>query len=351
MNKKVKNIKELASLLNLSVTTVSRVLNGKAEKYRISSSTGKIVLDAAREFNYYPNKIARGLRLEKTDTLGLIVPDIANPYFASIAKTIESEARSHGYSLILCDSMDDIESEKELLSLLAGHQVEGIIVAPAGHSGKYIEEFRKKDIPLVIIDRYLTDTSVNYITTDNYAGALEAVEYLINSGHTKIACIQGLKGISINNDRVKGYMDALARNNLHVNKEMILGDDFSQENGYFHTRILMNREDRPTAIFSLSNTISLGVLRALTEMDLKIPDVVSLVSFDDQPYFEFLASPMTTVDQRKEEIAKLAVNVLLESISGVNVKKKIRIMLKPRLIIRKSVKKIEKNKLSNSSVN
>jgi LacI family transcriptional regulator len=334
---RVKNIKELASLLGISVTTVSRVLNGKASLYRISPATSEKVMNAAREFNYLPNSIARGLRLEKTETLGLIIPDISNPYFASMARTIELESRSQGYSLILCDSMDDLQTEKEQLKLLAGRKVDGIILAPVGKKFDHIRECRKKGIPVVIIDRYMPGGSIPFITTDNYQGARDAVEHLISAGHRTIACIQGLKGISINTDRVNGYTDALKSHGLPVDESLITGDDFGIENGYASTRMLMNRNYPPSAIFAFSNLIALGVLRALNEFGLRIPADVSVVSFDDQPWFEFLASPMTTVEQPREKIAGMAVNVLLDLIRNKSSGANTGIMLKPALIIRNSV--------------
>ncbi len=340
MARNVKNIKELAALIGISATTVSRVLNGKAELYRISPATSKKVLNAANEFSYYPDRIARGLRLKRTETLGLIIPDIANPFFASIAKTIEFETRRNGYSLILGDSLDDIQTETELLNLFAGRKVDGIILAPVGHSSAHIEEFQKRGIPVMVIDRYLPGTKIPFITTDNYAGAFEAVEYMISKGHRVIACIQGLKGISVNTDRVQGYRDALEKNNITVDNHMILGNDFGVENGYIQTQILMSREKMPTAILALSNLISIGVMRALSEKNLSIPDDVSIVSFDDQPYSAFLASPMTTVEQLKEEIARIAVNGLLAWIRTGKIDQQIDKMLKPKLIFRKSVKTI-----------
>ena len=345
MDHTVKNIKELALILNISPTTVSRVLNGKADAFRISPETTRKVLEAAREFNYHPNRVARGLRLERTETIGLIVPDIANPFFASIAKTIEFETRRKGYSLILGDSLDDTQTEAELLNLFAGRKVDGIILAPVGQSSVHIEEFLKRGIPFMVIDRYLPGTKIPFITTDNYTGAFEAAEYMISKGHRIIACIQGLKGISVNADRVKGYRDALEKNNITVDNSLILGDDFGVENGYKQTQILMSREKMPTAILALSSLISIGVMRALSENNLSIPDDVSIVSFDDQPYSAFLASPMTTVEQLKEEIARLAVTSLLECISSGKNDQQIDKMLKPKLIVRKSVKNISIDKL------
>jgi len=338
--KSVKNIKELAKLLNLSVTTVSRVLNGKGKSFRISEETSKRVFDTAKEFNYSPNRVARGLKLEKTDTIGLIIPDIANPYFGSIAKTIELEARNNGYSIILCDSLDDVNTEAELLQLLAGRKVDGIIIAPTGKLSNHITEIQKQGIPVMVIDRYLPNTNIPYVTTDNYLGALLATGHFISMGHRHIACIQGINGVSANNDRVKGYRDALQKHGIPVTETMILGTDFGEENGYIQTKKLMTLPERPTAIFALSNLISLGSIRALKEAILTIPDDISIISFDEQPWSAFLTCPMTTVEQPREEIGRLALNALLNLINKVLPEKTEKIILQPRLIFRESVKKI-----------
>ena len=339
MDKRVKNIKELAAHLAISVTTVSRVLNGKADAYRISPATTEKVINAAREFNYYPNRIARGLRLEKTETLGLIIPDIANPFFASIAKTIELESRRQGYSIILCDSMDNVQTEKELLNLLGSRKVDGIVLAPVGQSYDHIEAIHNKGIPVVIFDRHMPGSSIPSIITDNHQGARDAVEHLISAGHRNIACIQGLQGISINTDRANGYRDAFKSHDLPVDESLITGNDFGVENGYNSTRLLMDRDNPPTAIFAFSNLIVLGVMRALNEAGLQIPADVSVISYDDQPYFEFLACPLTTVDQPKEEIAGAAINMLLKIIRKDIADRNVNIMLKPQLVFRNSVRK------------
>jgi LacI family transcriptional regulator len=343
--RKVNNIKELAKKLGLSPTTVSRVLNGKSKTYRISQVTSRKVLSAARKYQYYPNRIARGLKMEKSETLGLIIPDIANPYFGSIAKTIEMEARSNGYSIILCDSLDDIVSEKELLHLLAGRKVDGIIIAPAGNESAHIVEMQEQGIPLVVIDRYLPETNLPYVTTDNYKGAFMAVDHIISKGHKRIACIQGIKRISSNTDRVRGYRDALLYNGLAVEEYMIAGDDFGELNGYTQTHALLQLTQRPTAILTLSNLISLGALRALKEAQLNVPSDISIVSFDEQPWSAFLSCPMTTVQQPREEIGKQAFQLLLELINEGNKKPAENKILQPQLIIRESVKTLENEKI------
>jgi LacI family transcriptional regulator len=339
--KAVNDIRDLAEILGLSITTVSRVLNGKAKKYRIREETQQRVLQAAREYNYVPNKLARGLKMSRTDTLGLIIPDISNPFFADIAQSIEKEARLQGYSLILGDSGDDQTIETDLIRLLLSHKVDGIIIAPVGIDYKQIIQTYNSGMPLVVIDRCFPEIGLPYITSDNYQGGNDAVNYLIAMGHRKIACIQGIPKSRPTFERVRGYKDALRRYSIPVDDSLIVGDNYTIENGYKQTRILFSMEDPPTAIFALSNLIGLGAMKAVEEMGLKIPDNISLISFDEQPYSAFLATPMTTVDQKKSEIGQLAVNVLLKYIGNKEYRNKlVHMTLKTNLIIRNSVKKI-----------
>ncbi len=339
--KNVNNIKDLADFLGLSITTVSRVLNGKAESYRISAKTQERVLLAAKEHNYIPNKIARGLKTDKTETLGLVIPDIANPFFADIAKSIELEARLKGFSIILCDSREELSTEKELINLLLGHKVEGIIIAPVGTNFDHLIRVHESGLPLVIVDRYSPELNLPYITSDNYQGAFDAVNYLISMGHRQIACIQGIRDSQPSKERVRGYIEAMKKNNLRVDPSLIMGEDFSTENGYKQTRILFSVDNPPSAIFALSNLISLGVIQAASEMDLRIPDDVSLISYDEQPYSAYLGTPLTTIEQKKSELGQLAVSVITKFIENEDYRKKpLNMKLKTNLIIRKSVKNL-----------
>lgn len=336
----VNDIRDLARLLGLSTTTISRVLNGKSEKYRISKLTAQKVMQAAKEYSYSPSKIARGLKMDKTDTIGLIIPDISNPFFADIAYSIEKEARSKGLSLILCDSVDDLKVEKELISLLRSHKVDGIIIAPVGTRYEHIISVHNSGVPMVVIDRCFPDINLPSITSDNYQGGFDATNYLISLGHKKIACIQGVPESFPNKERVRGYSEACEKNNLPIDGDMVVGDSFIMENGYRQTRIIFSMENPPTAIFAFSNLISLGVIKAVNEMGLRIPQDVSLISFDEQPYSAYLGTPMTTVNQKKSEIGQLAMDVLLKYILNKDYKQLVYMKLKTELIIRDSVKNL-----------
>ena len=326
--------------LGLSVSTVSRVLNGKSEKYRISKKTAELVLQTAQNFHYEPNQLARSLRLNRSNTIGLIIPDISNPFFAKIARYIERSARENGYSVIVSDSDENTEIEKYSLQFLTSRKIDGLIISPVGKDSEHLLKARNKNIPIVLIDRYFTDLKLPFVGSDNFKGALEATNYLIGNGHTRIAFIQGIGRTTVNQNRVKGFIEAFKNNNISIDSSLIVGDSFGEENGYIETKILLNVENRPTALFAASNLISLGALKALYEEKLNVPGDMSIISFDDQPYSDYLATPMTTVAQQSQEIGSIAFRLLIESIEADNQKEPAKILLPTKLIVRKSVKKI-----------
>lgn len=337
-------LKSIAQKLGISVSTVSRVINGKSVRYRISKETEELVLQAAKDLSYSPNQLARGLRLKKTHTIGYIIPDISNPFFSSIAKSVEKSARRFGYSILLCDSEESTEIESSSLQLMANRKVDGLIISPVGLEVDHLLEIFQKNIPVVLLDRYFPNLNIPFVTSDNYQGALDAVNLLIENGHKNIACIQGLVNTSPNNDRVRGYRDAHLKNNLQVDESLIVGDSFGEENGYLETKLLLKRSCVPTAIFSISNLISLGAIRAISEEGLKIPDDISMVSFDDQPYSRFLSTPMTTVAQQSTSIGQIATKLLIDQIESNRIIEPKGIFLPTKLIVRNSILKINEQK-------
>lgn len=329
-------IKELANELNVSTTTVSRVLTGQEKKYRISANTAQKVKNMAKSHQFAPNQIARNLRLQKTNTIGLIIPDISNPFFANLARTVEEELRKRGKMVLLCDTKDQTNIEEESIDLLLGRKVDGLLIAPVGEKWEHLHKNHK--IPIVLIDRYFEDNKAPYVTTDNYFGAYEATSFLIENGHKNIACIQGLVNTSPNDNRIKGYLAAMKDNQINEDKIRFLGNGYSVENGYTSTKTLLQNPVKPTAIFALNNQIAVGVMKAIKEAGLNIPDDISLIAFDDQPYFDLLSPPLSSIKQPMEKIGKVAVETLfglLENKSQPNQ------MIKPEVIIRESVKSMK----------
>ena len=338
--KKISNITDLASLLNLSVSTISRVLNGKADKFRISQATQQRILQAAEQYQYKPNIIARGLKLDRTETLGLIVPDIADPFFAEIAKSIEKEAKTRGYMLILCDSNNSIDTEKELLNLLHSRRVDGLVIAPIGTDFSHIMDIYSAGLALVVVDRIPKQEKIPSVSSDNYTGAFEAVSYLVAMGHQRIACICGNRDVQPVVDRLQGYMDALKKHNIPFDSELVSGSSFSTTTGNTELKKLFALKNKPTAIFALNSLIGLGVLKAASEIHIKIPDDLSVISFDEQAYSPFLSPPMTTIEQNKQGIGTKAIDTLLKHIENPDYKT-IAIEKLPVLFrARESVKKI-----------
>lgn len=321
-----------------SITTVSRVLSGKAKKYRISDKTIEIITSEARKCNYTPSLLAKSLRTNITHTIGLIIPSIENPFFANIASLIVSKAKNHNYTVILADSMENELDEKEAIKPLLSHSVDGIIIVPSGKDSAYLENLDRTGTPIVLIDRFFHNSHLPFVTTDNMRGAIDATRHLIESKHKNIACIQGVIHSTPGQERVDGYTAVMKEHGLDAHIK-IVGDSFSIQNGYNQTKLLLESPTPPTAIFALSNTILLGALKAINESTYKIPKDISLVSFDDYTYLDFMNPAITRVSQPIDEICSIALDILLR-----NIKNKTRsvekIKLSPKLLIRNSVAKI-----------
>ena len=335
-------LKDIAGYVGVSVTTVSRVLNGEATRYRIKTETEDAVLQAAKKLGFSPYKSIFKPDKMRSRTIGLVIPDISHYFLSAFARSIIAHARQSGLSVLLCDSMEDTEIEKESIELLLAGNVDGLIVLPVGKEGKHIQEIYSKGVPLVVADRVLPDIDCPSVSVDNYAGALEAVDYLIDCGHRRIACIQRLPDSWINNERVRAYRDSLAAHGIPVENSLIIGDKFGQKNGYLEVKLLLNENPKPSAIFALSHLIALGALRAIHEEGLHVPDDISLVSFDDIPFPEYFKDAVTSVQQPSVEMGLMAVNFLLEQIESKKRGESKNIKLPTTLIRRKSVQRIQK---------
>ena len=331
-------LSSIAERTGYSITTVSRVLNGVAEKYRISKKAREAIVREARRCNYSPNVIARNLRTSRTNTIGLILPSVANPYFADLSSTIISEANKNGYTTIVIDTLENEENQKANIAMLISRRVDGIIAAPCGDSPELFEELNKSEIPILLVDRFFKGSNLPYVTTNNYSGGLQATNYLIRNGHRHIACIQGVSTSEPNKKRVNGYLDALRKIGCE-DKATVTGHEFSLQNGYEEAKKLLKADPRPTAILALSNTIGLGVIKAIREEGLRIPEDISLVSYDNNVYMDFLVPPVTRISQPVEDMGRHAARLLFESIT----KKKdlnTQTELAPNLIIRESVRNL-----------
>lgn len=330
-------LKDVANRSGLSISIVSRVLNKKTATYRISSESEQLVLKTAKELNYRPNQLAVGLRLKKTHTIGLIAPDLSNPFFAAIVKSAQVVAHKLGFSLVVCDTDEDVKMEVEHVNLLHSKGVDGLILLPVGQESGHLHFLENQSFPFVLVDRVFPGLNANSVTIDNYNGALQAVEYLIGFGHRQIAIVQGLPNTHTNNERLRGYRDALSRHGIAVDDSLIVGSDFRKRNGYVETKFLLGRHQKPTAIFTTSDLITLGALEAIAEEGLNVPGDVSVIAFDDIESAEFFRCPVTVVSQPRERIGEVAVKLLTEQIHSPRKLDPRQLVLKPDLIVRDSV--------------
>jgi LacI family transcriptional regulator len=333
---KRENLYSIAEQAGCSISTVSRVMNGNAIKYRISKATVSRVQEVINRANYTPNLLAKGLRVKRTDTIGLLIPNIDNSFFAHIASVVIREARSHRYKVVVVDTQENGANEKDGLSALLARRVDGIIAAPCGVNETMFANIQEEGIPIVFIDRFLPEAKqLSYVTTDNYRGAVMAMEYLVSNGHKSITCIQGTPHSMPIKDRVRGYMETMKRSGLEqfIN---VQGDDFSVQNGYLEAKLVLARENPPTAIFALSNLILLGVIKAVRESGLRIPDDISIVSFDDNLLFNYLDPAITCVSQPTEEIGTISVKLLIRAMHDAETSSS-QLYLPPTLVIRRSV--------------
>jgi LacI family transcriptional regulator len=339
----ISTISDIAKRTGSSVTTISRVLNGQASRYRISEKTEKRVLKAAKDLNYKPNQLARGLRLKKSQSIGLVLPDISNPFFAYMTRTIQTFVHEFGYGLVTCNTNEDLGLEIEHINVLLSKRVDGLIIMPVGQKDDHLRSLVQNAVPVVLVDRCFDDFPGSSVVVDNYRGAFEAVQHLVEFGHRKIAIIQGLINTFSNTGRLKGYQDALERNGISFDASLIVGSGFGKSEGYIETKRLLKRKDRPTAIFATSDLLTLGVLQAVQEEGLAIPEDISLVSFDDTDFAPYLRCPLTAVAQPKENIGEFAAKLLFEQMKTHGKKPPERIVLKPTLIRRESVKDIRRS--------
>jgi LacI family transcriptional regulator len=307
-------LKDVAARAKTSIPTASRVLNGLGDRYRISRSTQQRVREAAAALHFSPNLVAKGLRLGSSRTIGLVVPDIANPFFAAIARAVSAVAHTRGYSVLLGDTGDDVAREVELLAGLLTRQPDGLVVVPVGQQCDHLRHFEASQLPVVLVDRGFPLLRLPSVMSDSRQGGFAAVSHLISHGHRRIACIRGLLGTMPDELRMQGYRDALAEHGIRFDSRLVTGSGFGKESGRAGVQALLAARAEFSAIFAFSNLVGIGALESLLEAGISVPGQVSLVSFDDQPYSGVLAVPMTTVRQDPAEIGRLAIETLCQRI-------------------------------------
>jgi DNA-binding LacI/PurR family transcriptional regulator len=328
------SLQDVARRAKVSIATVSRVLNKSG---KVVPATRAIVEGALRDLGYRPSRVARRLRMKdgRAHLVGLIIPDIQNPFYAEIARGVEDAASASDYALLLCNSDENPEKERFYIEVMRDESVDGIVLPPFDDTDPAVIDAIRAGIAVVCVDRSLSNLRTDLVEVDNRRGAFDAVIHLLDKGHRHIGLIEGRSHVSTNRERRRGYMEALEERGVAVRKDLIRTGDFKQESGRMLAQELMALRRPPTALFVLNNLMTVGALAALHQRRLSVPKDVAIVGFDDLPWAEALNPPLTVVRQPAYSVGRQAMELLLQRIVEPD-RPPITVRLMPELIVRQS---------------
>ena len=343
MTKKV-SIAEIARQLGVSKTLVSLVLNNKADEHGISRETQDRVREKIKELNYQPDILAQGFRTGRTRTIGLIVSDISNLFYARIARRIEDYAWENGYSVVICSTDEKLEKEVEQIRLLRNRKVDGLIISSSQENANYFNNLTKEGFPHVLIDRSFSDMLSANVTVDNFGGARLAARHLLSQGMKCLAMISITpEYISTINDRIKGFESALTEAGIELRPEWHIRAPFHHIESAVKDGLqrIYQSGDLPEAIFTLNNNLTSIALKYLRKLSIRIPDEVALIGFDDLVYFSYTHPSISAIEQPIDRISESSFHLLLRQIKKESIPLHERSVYLPvDIIIRESSVKI-----------
>jgi LacI family transcriptional regulator len=314
---KKSSLADIAKSLGVSKTLVSLVVNNKGDSHGIAAETQKKVKEKIRELEYEPNAMARGFRTGKTHTIGLVVSDISNRFYARIARQIEDYAWKHGYTVIICSTEEIVEKEIKQIGMLRDKKIDGLIISTSQDNAEYFDRLSETGLPHVLIDRVFENMKSANVSVDNFGGGRLAARHLITQGVKKAAVI-GISPdhISTINDRVRGFETALAEVGCTIPAEWQIRAPFEQTEQIIKENLqrLYQQGNLPEAIFTLNNNLTATTLMLLRKFSLRIPQDILLISFDDVVYFSFMNPPITAIEQPINHLSEKAFDLLLKQI-------------------------------------
>ncbi|GAB3782492.1 LacI family DNA-binding transcriptional regulator [Spirosoma horti] len=329
-------IKDIARSLNISISTVSRALRGLPE---IHPATRDAVVKLAEELDYQPNQLAKNLAKSRTKTIGVIVPNLSYHFFSAMLNSIEEAALQAGYSVLVCQTNESYLREITNIQNLLRSQVEGFIISLSRDTDNYehVERLARKNIPLVLFDRYAESIDVSKVIVDNEAAAFKATEHLIENGCQRIGFLAGPARLLLSNQRIKGYQAALAKYNLQPDDHYVFHCDYTQENTVMQTLALMSLPQPPDGVVTISDRVAYPAIYAMKQKGLRVPDDVAVVSFNNEPVSAFFSPALSSISQPIQEMGTETVRLLLKQIDAndTGAEKETRIM-DTQLIVRAS---------------
>jgi DNA-binding LacI/PurR family transcriptional regulator len=330
------NLKDVAQMAGVSVATVSRVINNGPN---IKDETQAQVRQAMKALNYFPGRISSRSRSKAVSfkRMAVLVPDINNPFYIDILAGIEEYLEKHDYLLFICNFSQDAEKAKRYLVAMVSESVDGLIVAPVHEEDEGIRTLESEGIPYVCIDRDFKDSKADLVLVDNETGAYEAVRFLLSQGYRRIAYISGLKQIPTSRQREAGYIRALAEDGIPFRDELVKYGDSTLQSGIQLSAELMSHQSHPDAIFTGNNLITLGALETIKKSNLRIPEDIGLLGFDDMPFSSSLNPPLTAVCQPAYEMGRRAAELLHQRITEPG-RPRVKVLLETKLNIRESTR-------------
>ena len=332
-------IYDIAKKANCSAMTVSRVINNTG---KVSEATRKRVLAIMKEMNYVPNSMARGLVLRETRILSLLITDVTNPFYTSLARGAEDAALKLGYKLLLANSDENPDKEKAYIDTMLATRVDGVLVAPAGDdSARNLKRLIRQNIPMVLLDREVPGIECDTVLGDSKSGARMMTEHLIECGHERIALINGPLNVSTARLRLAGYREALKLNGIPYDGNLVVEAEYRQQDITGIIARLLGLKPRPTAVFAANNFLALGTIRSLKQLGLKVPEDISVCCFDELEA-GFVVEPfMTVVAQPAYDFGYTGIHMLVDRIQEEQVRDWRKVVLPPRLHIRRSTRTIK----------
>ncbi|MED5617665.1 LacI family DNA-binding transcriptional regulator [Ideonella sp. BN130291] len=325
-------IKDVAQHAQVSVTTVSHVINGT----RFVSEAARVrVQQAIDALNYVPSALARSLKSSRTHTVGMMIPNSSNPYFAEIIRGIEDTCFDAGFNVILCNSDDDPQKQATYVRVLTEKQIDGLIVLSSGGDLELLDTLRSTHMPQVVVDREIDDLAADLVEVNHEAGGYLATQHLLQLGHTRIACISGPQSLSSSRQRVEGYQRALREAGIAADPQLLRAADFTSAGGHQAMGSLLARKHQPSAVFASNDLMAIGAVCAAASAGFSIPEDISIVGFDDIALAAYSNPPLTTVVQPKHQTGELAAQLLLQRIADP-ARPLQREILQPSLCVRQS---------------
>jgi LacI family transcriptional regulator len=324
---------DIAKMAGVSKATVSMVLSKR--DHSISEDTRNRILAIAKEMNYIPNSLARSLSTKKTGTIGIILPDITNPFFASIARAIEDEASLLGYNVIFCNTDNEINKEEKYIKLLISKLVDGVIFIAGGESEHSVKMLKNNNVPFVLVDRYIDTHEEEYgVYALNKDGVLQGVEYLYDKGNRRIAFVKGPKNLEISRQRLAGYEYSMNEYGIY-DKNLIFEGDFTIDGGIKATESMLESINEIDAIFYCNDAMALGGIKVLLKKGFKIPEDIRVLGFDNIEISEIFEPELTTISQPIYDMGKQSCKLLVDVIDGINIENK-QIYFQTKIIVRET---------------